>query len=118
MNNSMKVDAVRELLLELPHITKGTSYGFPSFLLNGKFFARFRDDDTVLALKVSSIAERDFLLQADPKAFFITEHYKNFPSILIRLSATKAPLLKSVLVEAHAAASAKPKARRKLPRRR
>ncbi|HKP29888.1 MAG TPA: hypothetical protein VJU15_10820 [Gemmatimonadales bacterium] len=72
-------------LLALEHVAPGTSYGLPAFLLHGKFFARFRDDDTVLVLQLGSIDDRDVLMQMDPKAFFFTDHYKNYPAVLIRL---------------------------------
>ena len=41
---------VRRLILALPGIEDGVSYGMPSFKLAGKFFARLRDDDTVLVV--------------------------------------------------------------------
>ena len=76
----------RRLLLDLPNVEEGTSYGMPSFLLNGRFFARFRDDDTVLAVRIASIDDRDVLMQLDPRAFFFTDHYRDYPTVLIRLA--------------------------------
>jgi hypothetical protein len=42
------VEELRRFLLGLSNVTAGFSYGMASFLVNGRFFARFRDDDTVL----------------------------------------------------------------------
>lgn len=78
--------AARRFLLRLPNIAEGRSYGMPSFLLQGRFFARFRDEDTVLVLQLASITERDVLMDLDPRAFFFTEHYRNYPAVLIRLA--------------------------------
>jgi hypothetical protein len=79
------VAGARKLLLALHGVRSGTSNGMPSFMLHGKFFARFRDDDTVLVLQLGSIDDRDVLMHLDPKAFFFTEHYKNYPAVLIHL---------------------------------
>jgi hypothetical protein len=88
------------LLLGLPGIVQGRSYGMPSFLLDGRFFARFRDDDTVLVLQLATIAEREVLMALDPRAFFFTEHYRNYPAVLIRLAEVPRPLLIDVVKEA------------------
>lgn len=90
----------RRLLLGLPGIAQGRSYGLPSFLLDGRFFARFRDDDTVLVLQLGTIAEREVLMDLDPRAFFFTEHYRNYPAVLIRLEEVPKPLLVDVVKEA------------------
>ncbi|HMG18713.1 MAG TPA: hypothetical protein VK573_08315 [Gemmatimonadales bacterium] len=90
----------RRLLLGLPGMAQGRSYGLPSFLLDGRFFARFRDDDTVLVLQLGTIAEREVLMDLDPRAFFFTEHYRNYPAVLIRLEEVPKPLLVDVVKEA------------------
>jgi len=40
---------------------------------------------------------RDVLLQADPQAYFITEHYRNHPMMIVRLSAVDAADLRELL---------------------
>jgi len=72
----------------------------PSFLLNGRFFARFRDDDTVLVLQLGTISDRDTLMQLDPRTFFFTEHYRNYPAVLIRLAEVPRSLFEDVVREA------------------
>jgi hypothetical protein len=79
----------------------------PSFLLGGKFFARFRDDDTVLVLQLGAIAERDVLMQMAPRIFFFTDHYRDYPAVLIRLAEIPDGLLADVLAEAWRQLSAK-----------
>src|SRR5947208_12450453 len=96
----VQVVEARRLLLKLPNVTEGRSYGMPSFLLNGRFLARFRDDNTVLALQLATISERDVLMELDPRAFFFTEHYRNYPAVLIRLAEVARPLLIDVVTEA------------------
>ena len=67
-------------MLGLPDVSEGRSYGMPSFLLHGRFLARFRDDDTVLVLQLATINERDVLMDLDARAFFFTEHYRDYPA--------------------------------------
>jgi hypothetical protein len=90
---------VRRLLLGLEGVTQGTSYGMPAFLLNGRFLARFRDDDTVLVLQLATIMDRDILMQMEPRAFFFTEHYRDYPAVLIRLAEVPRPLLTTVVTD-------------------
>ena len=94
------VAAARRLLLELPEIAEGRSYGMPSFLLQGRFFARFRDEDSVLVLQLATIAEREVLMELDPRAFFFTDHYRTYPAVLIRLADVPRSLFAVVVKEA------------------
>src|SRR5881396_1643799 len=95
----VRVQDARRLLLRLPNVAEGRSYGMPSFLLNGRFLARFRDDDTVLVVQLATIGERDVLMELDPRAFFFTEHYRNYPAVLVRLAEVPPALLSDVLRE-------------------
>lgn len=97
----------RRLLLSLPGVARGRSYGLPSFLQDGRFFARFRDDDTVLVLQLGTIGEREVLMDLDPRAFFFTEHYRNYPAVLVRLAEVPKPLLVDVVKEAWRQVAAK-----------
>ena len=114
----MHVVETRRLLLKLPNVTEGRSYGMPSFLLNGRFLARFRDNDTVLVLHLATISERDVLMELDPRAFFFTEHYRNYPAVLVRLAEVARPLLIDVVTDAwrHVPSLPPPRPRKK-PRR-
>jgi len=87
----------KKIALSFPGTSEGTSYGHPSILLLGKFFTRLRKEDNSAALSVGSIDERDMLLEADPKTFHITEHYRNYPAVLARLEKLDAATLKTML---------------------
>src|SRR5437762_11444467 len=95
----VSVVAARQLLLALPNVVEGRSYGMPSFLVHGRFLARFRDAETVLVLQLATIGERDVLMELDPDAYFFTEHYRNYPAVLVRLDKVAAPLLTDVVTE-------------------
>jgi hypothetical protein len=86
------VDATRQLLLDFPGVEEGPCYGTAGFRVRGKFLARLRDNDTTLVVKCGDI-ERDLRMQADPDTFFTTDHYRGYPTVLIRLdSITKKDL--------------------------
>ena len=96
----VSVNDARTLLMRLDGVSPGRSYGLPSFLLGGRFFARFRDQDTVVVLQLSSIEDRDVLLRLDPRAFFFTDHYQDYPAVLIRLAEVRPKQLADVVTEA------------------
>jgi hypothetical protein len=110
----LSVAAARRLILSLADVAEGRSYGMPAFLLKGKFFARFRDDDTVLVLQLGSIDDRDVLMQLNPRACFFTDHYRDYPAVLIRLAEISRPQLDEVVRVAWEDVSAK---RARKPRR-
>ena len=83
--------------LSFPGVEEGTSYGAPSFLLAKKFFTRLRGDDNSIVLIVGSIDERDMLLESDPALFHITPHYKNYPSVLMRMDKVDAQTVRAML---------------------
>jgi hypothetical protein len=109
----VSVQDARHLLLQVPNVEEGRSYGLPSFLLNGRFLARFRDDDTVLVLQLASIDDRDFLMRLDPRAFFFTEHYRNYPGVLIRLAEIPHSVLVEVVTNSSRYVAALPPARKR-----
>jgi hypothetical protein len=90
-------DEATRLVTSFDNVVEGTAYGHPAFLINGRFFARFRDDSTVLVVHLSSIDDRDLLMQVDPDAFFFTDHYRNYPAVLIRLEKVRKAILSDVV---------------------
>ena len=82
----MTPDEVRELILAFPGAEEGTSYGQPSYKVNGKFFTRLRSEDQSLVLLDVSHDEREMLMEAEPATFHITPHYKDYPSVLARIA--------------------------------
>jgi hypothetical protein len=91
-------DTVRKVALAFPETQEGTSYGTPAFRVRGKGFARLREDGESLVVRVD-FDERELLMQANPRAFYITDHYRNYPYMLIRLSAVRADELQALLAD-------------------
>jgi hypothetical protein len=88
---------LKTIALSFPGVVEAPSYGKPAYLVIKKFFTRWRDEENSIVLIVDSIDERDMLLEADPKTFFITDHYKNYPSVLAYASKIDAKTLRGML---------------------
>jgi hypothetical protein len=87
---------VREVALSLPGVEEGTSYGTPAFRVKGKLFARMREDGESLVVRCE-LAERELLLEADPEIFHITDHYRDWPFVLVRVSKASRAVLEEAL---------------------
>ena len=79
----------------------------------------------VIAVRVASLVDKDFMLTLDPEKFFTEPHYDGFPAVLVRLSAVTARELRPILTEAWRCQAPKDldtkektPGRRKTPRRR
>lgn len=88
---------VRGWALALPGVEEGTSYGTPALRVRGKLFLRLREDGETLVLRTDEY-ERDFLLESDP-AFFVTDHYRGYPIVLVRLAAVRPERLRALVVD-------------------
>ena len=91
-------ETVRQLALALPGVEEGKSYGTPAFRVGGKFLVRLREDDEI-AIRVE-YAAREVLMGADPETFYITEHYRCYPAMIVRLSRVDPEDLRKLLEEA------------------
>jgi hypothetical protein len=78
-------DTVRQIALALPGAEESSSYGTPACKVKGKLFARFHQDGESLVVRIE-FADRETLMAADPETFYITDHYLNYPWILVRLA--------------------------------
>jgi len=81
----MTPDEMREIIMSFPGAEEGVSYGAPAYKVNGKFFTRLRREDQSVVLMGVSSDERDMLMEAEPKTFHTTPHYKDYPSVLARI---------------------------------
>ena len=90
-------DVVREVALALPGVEESTSYGTPAFKVRKKLFARFHQDGESLVI-AADFAERDALMAEQPETFYITDHYLNYPCVLVRLSRIRQDALRDLLL--------------------
>jgi hypothetical protein len=78
-------EQVRLAARGLPGVEDSTSYGTPALKVRGKLLARLHQDGECLVLR-ADLLDREILLQSDPQVFFITDHYRDFPWILVRFA--------------------------------
>ncbi len=90
---------VCRLALQLPGVTQGTSYGTPALHVRKRFLARLKEDGETMAIKMG-FAERELLMELDPTAFYLTDHYRPYPAILVRLKNVPSGLVAQVLEQA------------------
>jgi len=90
-------DTVRQIAQTLPGAEESTSYGTPAFKVKGKLFARQHQDGESLVVGVS-FEEREEMMSVAPEKFYITDHYLNYPWMLVRLSKVRPDELRDLLI--------------------
>jgi hypothetical protein len=108
-------DVVREIALALPGVELSTIHGAPSLKVRGKLLTcpaihRSAEPNT-LAVRIDR-AERAKLVEADPNVYYVTDHYVNYPTVLVRLSRIERNSLKDLLGKAWRFLSSPPKTTR------
>jgi len=98
-SSPVTLQTVRRIALAFPGVEEGPSYGTPGFRVRGKFLARLWEDGETLVVKCGD-DERDFRLEADPKTFFVTDHYRGYPTVLVRLARVTVEDLRDVFEQA------------------
>jgi len=88
---------LRKIALSFPGAREEPHYGQPSYKIEKKFFVRLRSEDDSIVWMVDSIDERDALIEMDPKTYFITDHYRSYPSVLVRISRLNETMLRKML---------------------
>jgi hypothetical protein len=95
-------EAVRTVGLALPDVQATTKYdGSPVLRVRGSFMAglathRSAEPDT-LVVRVG-IEEREWLMQDAPETYYLTDHYRSYPLVLVRLSRIDREALSDLLL--------------------
>ena len=94
----------REIALSFPGAHERISQGGPEIRVGNELLVRIgtREPDTLM-LKTGSLEERDMMLEAKPKLFYITDHFRTYKGLLVRLSALDAKTLRMLLKQRLAA---------------
>ncbi|HMH28927.1 MAG TPA: MmcQ/YjbR family DNA-binding protein [Steroidobacteraceae bacterium] len=92
-------DDIREIAHTLPGVVDGTSYGTPALKVGGKLIARLHQSMDCMVLR-SDLLDREILMQSAPDAFFITDHYRDYPWILVRLAVVEKSALPDLIERA------------------
>ena len=92
-------DDIREIARALPGVVDGISYGTPALKVGGKLLARLHQSMGCVVLR-SELLDREILVQSAPDAFFITDHYRDYPWILLRLGVVEKSVLPDLIERA------------------
>src|SRR5579885_750191 len=103
----------RRIMLAIPGTDERLWFREPSVFIHDRFLAKTHKKEDAVTLQVGSMEMRDMMLEAEPKLFYITDHYKNFPFVLIRLSALTKTVLKEILLGRAAQLAAMPPIKRR-----
>ena len=85
----MTFDDVRKIALAWPEVEDGTSYGTAALKVRKKLLARLKEDGDSLVTPGVPADEREMLVESQPKLFYFTDHYRDYPIVLIRRSKAK-----------------------------
>ncbi len=93
-------DVVRDSALALPDVKETTIHGTLCFKLHGKLLTCQALDKSVepntLAVRID-FDQRAELLATDPSVYYVTDHYMNYPTVLVRLSRIDRSSLRDLL---------------------
>ena len=103
---AVKFEAVRRMALALDNVEEGTSYGTPAFKVGGVLFLRLHQDLDSLVVRMD-LERREEMMAADPEAYYITEHYLNYPWMLVRLARVHRDALQDLIATAWRASARK-----------
>jgi hypothetical protein len=99
---SKKIDfgVVRQIALALPGVEESRTHAAASLKVRGKLLAcpalhRSAEPNTVVVR--IDFDQRAVLLAAEPSVYYVTDHYQNYPAVLVRLSRIDRKSLKDLL---------------------
>ena len=113
-------NVVKELGCSLPNVEATTKYdGSPVLTVHGVFMAGVAmhasaEPDTLVVR--AEFEEREGFLEDAPETYYVTDHYRRYPVVLVRLSRVKPEALRELLAGSWRMTAAK--RRKKATRRR
>ena len=99
-NTKIDFNVVRAMALALPHVEAGMIHGAPSFKVGGKLLCcpalHSSAEPGTLAIRIDP-AERARLIESSPSIYYVTNHYLNYPTVLVRLARIDRESLENLL---------------------
>ena len=110
-------DAVKVVGLALPGVEAGTKYdGSPLLKVHGTFMAgvaTHRSAEPQTLVVRAGFEEREWLMADAPETYYLTDYYRSYPLVLVRLSRINRDALRDLLSGSWRLATAKAKARKR-----
>lgn len=86
------IETVRRMAMALPGVQEGLCHGTPAFYVRKKLMLRLWEDGETLVVRHPQ-AKRAALIEESPDVFSVTDHYRNYPAVLLNLRAVNRELL-------------------------
>lgn len=96
MPRGLTFDDVLAMAERFPEVDEGTHYGTRAIRVRGRMIVRLREDGETIVLRAGFVV-RDHLMSTQPAVFFITDHYRDYPAVLVRLANVKKAQLADLL---------------------
>ena len=110
-------DTVRTVGLTLPDVVATTKYdGSPVLKVRGSFMAGLamhRSAEPATLVVRAGLEEREWLMQDAPETYYLTDYYRSYPLVLVRLSRIDRDALRDLLSTSWRMAAAKAGKRRR-----
>src|ERR1043166_4443383 len=118
--NKINFDTVRRIALELDDVEESTTYGSPALKVHGELLTclavhKSAEPDS-LAVRID-FDNRAELIAAAPDVYYLTDHYLNYPVVLVRLTRIGEDALQDLLGMAWRCVTAKKPGRKPLVRK-
>jgi hypothetical protein len=84
------------MALSMPGVEEGICFGTPAFYVRRKLMLRLRDDGETLVVRCPK-EQREELIDQNPDVFSITDHYRNYPVVLVDLLAVNQQVLHGMI---------------------
>jgi len=108
-------DVVREMAMALPDVEESSIHGAPSLKVRGRLLTcpalHKSAEPNSLAVRIG-FNQRAELMAAEPGVYYVTDHYVEYPTVLVRLSRIHRDSLRDLLGMAWLFVSAKAKSDR------
>ena len=99
-SKTIDFDAVRNIAMALPDVEESTIHGAPSLKVRGRLLTcpalHKSAEPNSLAVRIS-FDQRAELMAAEPLVYYVTDHYVNYPTVLVRLSRIHRDALRDLL---------------------
>lgn len=93
-------DTVRKMGLRLPDVEESTGFGMPALKVRGQLLAcpaiNKSAEPGSIVVRIA-FDQRDELIAGDPDTYYLTDHYRPYPSVLVRLSKIRPDALQDLL---------------------
>jgi len=98
--NKIDFETVRRIAFELPDVEDASAYGSPAVKVRGKLLTCIPTNKSAepdsLAVRIG-IDQRAELVATAPGVYYFTDHYANYPMVLVRLSRIHPDALRDLL---------------------